>query len=102
MLMMSGPDPLLSDASILVLKSVFGICSYLISTFGCLASYSLMSALFRSIIGGCVCVQNVSRTFPPPPLSLLLHAALTIATSAADMTALIQRLCFIWAPGSSC
>src|SRR5690242_1608599 len=100
MLMMSGPEPLLSEASILVLKSVFGICSYEISTFGCFASYSLMSALFNAIIGGCVCVQNVRWIFPPLPPPLLLHAALVAATNVAETTAPIQRLCFMGSPWS--
>src|SRR4051794_9354854 len=57
-----------------------------------------MSALFRAIIGGWGCVQNVRCTFPPQPLPLLLHPVLVAATSAAEATTPIQRLCFMWTP----
>src|SRR3954468_483322 len=69
------------------------------TTLGCLASYSLMSALFNVIIGGWVCVQNVRCTLLEPA-PLLLQAAVVSAASASVMAAAVQRKCFIGAPSS--
>src|SRR4051794_32303968 len=70
------------------------------TTLGCLASYSLMSALFNVIIGGGGCVQNVRGTLLEPA-PLLLQAAVVSAASASVMAAAVLRKCFIGAPSSA-
>src|SRR6478735_2801429 len=89
--MMSGPVPVPMDASILVAKSLFGMISYWTSMSGLSAMNPSIRDLFRSIIGGCVCVQNLIVVLSWARAALNAGAAAPSATAVAATPWLKRR-----------